>query len=37
LSPPTLKQGRRQEKDGEKERKRKTEPPKVVVRYAKLL
>jgi len=31
-SPPTLKQGRRLDKDGEKERKLKTEPPKVVVR-----
>lgn len=32
-SPPTLKQGRlRTDKDGEKERKLKTEPPKVVVR-----
>lgn len=31
-SPPTLKQGRRVDKDGEKERKLKTEPPKVVVR-----
>lgn len=32
LSPPTLKQGRRLDKDGEKDRKLKTEPPKVVVR-----
>lgn len=31
-SPPTLKQGRRIDKDGEKERKLNTEPPKVVVR-----
>ncbi|XP_078375123.1 uncharacterized protein LOC144658558 isoform X2 [Oculina patagonica] len=31
-SPPTLKQGRRLDKDGEKERKLKTEPPKVIVR-----
>jgi len=32
-SPPTLKQGRRLDKDADKERKLKTEPPRVIVRW----